>query len=91
MTNLEKLRKQIDIIDLEILNLLEQRLRVVQKISQTKQQANLSTRSIAREAEILQQWQQRKNLCSENFISKIVKLILKESRQFQKLLLKKTK
>lgn len=88
MTNLEELRKEIDSIDSKIIELLEQRLETVQKIAENKQKNKLPTQSKDRELEIINAWQSKKKLCSTDFITQIVQLILHESRQFQEKLKK---
>lgn len=88
MTNLDQLRKEIDSIDLNLLELLEKRFQTVKKIAETKQKINLPTQSIDREDEIIDSWLSHKKLCSTEFITQLVQLILHESRQFQEKLKK---
>ena len=52
MSDLEKLRKEIDLIDSEMANLFSKRMDVVTKISKLKKENNLQIRDLTREKEI---------------------------------------
>lgn len=52
--NLQQLRNRVSQIDRDILNLLNQRQRLVQEIGKTKQQQHLPMRDLKREEQVLQ-------------------------------------
>ena len=52
--NLQQLRNRVSQIDRDILNLLNQRQRLVQEIGKTKQQQHLPMRDLKREEDVLQ-------------------------------------
>lgn len=84
---LNPLRDKIDQIDQKILKLVEQRFQIAEKIAQHKTKRPI--RNLERENQVLENWLSQKILSSETFISKIVKLILQESRNIQKRFLNK--
>jgi chorismate mutase len=84
---LNPLRDKIDQIDQKILKLIEQRFQIAEKIAQHKTKTPI--RNLERENQVLENWLSQKILSSETFISKIVKLILQESRNIQKRFLNK--
>lgn len=79
---LKKFRKQIDKIDQKIINLLENRFLISQKIAEFKK--NSKIKNSLREQEILNNWHSKIKISSIEFTNKIVNLILKESRRIQK-------
>jgi monofunctional chorismate mutase len=83
MTNLEQYRKQIDQIDEKILDLLEKRLQVAEQIASHKRVNKINIVNPDREKQILDQWQSNRQKLSRTFISKIVSLILAESKKYQ--------
>jgi chorismate mutase len=84
---LNPLRKKIDQIDQKILKLLEQRFQIAEKIAHHKIKTPI--RNLERENQILENWLNQSKLASHSFVSKIVKLILQESRNIQKRFLNK--
>lgn len=81
---LEEWRKEIDLVDAEIIKLLNQRARIARKIGVLKVKAGLPVVDPEREAEIL------RNACSENQnliddagIISIYRRIIRESKRLQ--------
>lgn len=84
MKNLEYWRKKIDVIDIEIVKLINQRSKAVCKISILKTQANLPIIDLEREKEILQNVCQANNSDFENdLIIKIFQKIIQELHKLQ--------
>jgi chorismate mutase len=83
MTNLLKFRKQIDKLDQEILSRIEARIQIAKQIAEIKKENKIPTRNKQRENEIHQFWQEKNTTCSPNFITKLLNLLLKESRDQQ--------
>jgi len=88
---LKLLRKQIDSIDTQLVDLLMQRMKIVDKIGHYKMDNNISILQIKRWAEILKT---RTKLAEENqldleFINNMLKLIHEESIRIQKEIFKK--
>lgn len=82
---IEKLRKEIDGIDNNIIELLSKRRSIVKKISEIKKQKNMPIIDKAREQEIihrLKKLSKEKGL-DENFIACIYEEIIKNSRDEQ--------
>ena len=77
-------RKEIDLIDDEIIRLINQRTRIVKKIGILKVKAGLPIVDPPREEEILDKIYSAKSVCPEtNSIIGIYRKILHESRQIQ--------
>lgn len=89
MTNLLKFRKQIDKLDQEILKKIEARIEIAKQIAEIKKENKIPTRNKQREAEVHQSWQEKNTTCSPNFLTKLVNLLLKESRDQQIKIIKK--
>lgn len=88
MENLDNLRTKINKIDLEIISKIEQRLTISQKIGYLKKEQKIATRNQKRELEIENTWLSAIKIASPLFTKKLLHLILKESRQIQKNLIK---
>lgn len=84
MDSLQKLRQQINQIDQNLILTLEQRFKISSQISQLKQVQKLKIQDKQRELELLKTWKTQNKDLSEDFITKILKLILTESKKIQK-------
>jgi len=84
-TPLDRMRKQIDIIDDEIMNILASRMEVARQIGQYKKENNMTILQNERWLEVLQKFVERgkKNGLSEYFITRIIKSIHYESIEQQ--------
>lgn len=82
---LEKLRKEIDKIDENLVLLLGRRFDLVKKIALIKKKLNLPITDINRERQILERSKKiNQNLdLNPEFIEKILKLIIVESKRLQ--------
>lgn len=81
---LEDWRKEIDAVDLQILNLIRQRTKIVREIGVLKAQAGLSVIDANREKEILKKISGMIGSVPENkSIVNIFKEIIRESRRIQ--------
>jgi len=85
ITNLDKLRAEIDMIDKELLNILSKRLHVVKKIGNYKKQHQITILQLERWKEIVQSRLliAKKLDMHEEFLMKLLQLIHKESIQLQ--------
>lgn len=88
MENLNNLRTKINKIDFEIISKIEQRLTISKKIGYLKKEQKIATRNKKRELEIENAWYSAIKIASPLFTKKLLHLILKESRQIQKNLIK---
>ena len=82
---IEKLRKEIDSIDSNILELLSKRKSIVKKISEIKKQKNKPIIDEGREQEIMgriKKLAKEKGL-DENFIGSVYEIIINNSRNEQ--------
>lgn len=84
-TQLERFRKEIDLIDEEILHILASRMKVVRSIGQYKKDNNMTILQSSRWQEILQKYIERgvQNGLSEEFITRLIKNIHDESIEQQ--------
>lgn len=81
---LDEWRNEIDAIDAEIVNLINQRARVAQKIGILKAKAGLPIVDLEREEAILRNACARsKGILGNDSIARIFKRIIQESRQIQ--------
>lgn len=74
---LQKLRKQIDKIDKKIKKQLSKRELLVKEVGKTKKQLGLELEDLEREAKVL-------TGLGENYVGKIYKKIIEESKNIQK-------
>lgn len=84
---LSSLRKKIDEVDLQLLELLAQRLNISEEIAEYKRQNNLPIQDRKRELEIItQRIEKFKQLGfdDEMFVTKLFELIMHKSREVQK-------
>ncbi|RLG56971.1 MAG: chorismate mutase [Candidatus Hydrothermarchaeota archaeon] len=83
--SIDKLRKQIDEIDEEILTLIAKRMQKAKKIGEIKRTKGLKIKDNEREREVIEKWKRKaKELnLSKEFVEKIVKEIIRESRDVQ--------
>ena len=81
--NIEKLRKEVDIIDCELVFLLAKRFKIAKTIISLKGRNGLPTKDIIREENILKEVGKlaKKLKISTEFIGDIFKKILKESKR----------
>ncbi len=80
---LNEIRKEIDILDNQILELIEERFELVKKVAQTKKKKGLPIRDIAREEEIINNKIQKTDL-PEQFVKKLYRLIIDTSIKMEK-------
>jgi len=83
MDKLKTLRKKVDELDYELLDVLKRRLMVSKEIGKFKRKNGLMIRDRKREKEILVDKIEKSSLSGE-FVKKLFKLILNESRRIQK-------
>jgi len=83
--SIDKLRKQIDEIDEEILTLIAKRMQKAKKIGEIKRTKGLKIKDNEREREVIEKWKRKaKELnLSKEFVERIVKEIIRESRDVQ--------
>ncbi len=83
--SIDKFRKQIDEIDEEILTLIAKRMQKAKKIGEIKRTKGLKIKDNEREREVIEKWKRKaKELnLSKEFVEKIVKEIIRESRDVQ--------
>lgn len=84
-SQLDRMRKEIDLIDEELLNLLASRMKVARSIGQYKKENNMTILQSARWQEILNKFIERgtQNGLSEEFITRFIKNIHDESIEQQ--------
>ena len=76
---LESLRKEIDVLDKEVLNLLNKRKKVVESIFKVKSEMGLSVRDIEREKKMFKARQKWGKNYNPNFIKKLFELLISNS------------
>ncbi len=82
---LKNLRQNIDDIDEKILNLLENRMRIVREVGDLKQELDISVEDLNRENEIIQRLTQHSSgKLSENQLIRIFTTVFKSSKQIQR-------
>ncbi len=95
MVDLDKLltlRRKIDKIDNEILNLILQRLELVKKVSNEKQKRNIPVVDPERESQILTNITKMAKMkgYDEGSIEKIFKIIINSAKEFEQKLVNKS-
>ena len=83
---LSSLRKKIDNVDLQLLELLAQRLKISREIAEYKRQNNLPIQDRKRELEVItKRIEKFKQLGfdDEIFVTKLFELIMRKSREVQ--------
>ena len=82
---LKKLRKEIDDIDSKIVELIEQRMKVVCEVGDLKKNLEISVEDLTREKEIIQRLTSNssKNLTEKQLI-RIFSAVFKSSKQIQR-------
>ena len=83
---LSSLRKKIDHVDLQLLELLAQRLNISREIAEYKRQNNLPIQDRKRELEVItERIEKFKQLGfdDEIFVTKLFELIMRKSREVQ--------
>lgn len=85
MDDLKKLRKLVDLIDSELVNLISARQQLAEAIGKLKKQNKISIKNPLREQVILDRTTSiaRKKKLDDEFVKKIFKLIIKHSRKIQ--------
>lgn len=84
---LEKVRKEIDSIDAEILKLLAKRLEICKRLGEYKKKNHLPIQNKEREKEIIRDRARKLKELGfdhENFAQELFELIMKKSREVQK-------
>lgn len=84
--NLKNLRKQIDEIDQEMMNLFIKRMDIVSYIAQTKAINKIDTIDLNREKEILEKINNNSNNLIKSYYSKVQKVLFEISKEYQKTL-----
>jgi chorismate mutase len=81
MSKLDQLRKDIDIIDEELIHVLASRMKVAREIGQYKKDNNITILQSNRWKEILEKFSQKanQNKLSEDFITRVIKAVHDES------------
>jgi chorismate mutase len=84
-TKLERMRKDIDLIDEEIMNLLASRMKIAREIGVYKKENNMTILQASRWQEVLDKYLDKgsRHGLSEDFISRIIKSIHDESIEQQ--------
>ena len=84
--SLEDLRKEIDAIDHELLQILAKRMGAVKKVGELKKELNLPTASEERRKQVLEFYisQAQKLSLSENFVQKLYELIHDHALEIEK-------
>lgn len=84
-TKLDRLRKEIDILDDEIMNVLASRMKIAREIGQYKKENNMTILQTDRWQEILNKFVERglQNGLTEEFITRVIKSIHDESIEQQ--------
>ena len=81
---LKILRKNIDNIDEKILDLLEDRMKIVQGVGELKQELDISVEDLNREGEIIERLNQHSSgKLSEKQLIRIFTSVFKSSKQVQ--------
>jgi len=75
---LAELRKKIDIVDNQILELVEDRLELADKVAQVKKKKSMPLRDLAREEEVIRNKCEKTDL-PEEFVRKLYRLIIDEA------------
>ena len=84
LQELKKKRKEIDLIDQKLLILLNQRLRIAQKIGKIKKEMGKKIYDPEREKEILEKLKiKNKGPMKEEDLKKVFNIIIKVCRKFQ--------
>lgn len=82
-TNLKKLRKKIDSIDRKVIQLLCKRFKAVEEIADVKKNLGLSVNDEVREREVIRNCKSAAKGLNEEFVEKLAKLILAQSKKIQ--------
>lgn len=82
-TNLKKLRKKIDSIDRKVIQLLCKRFKAVEEIADVKKNLGLSVNDEVREREVIRNCKNAAKGLNEEFVEKLAKLILAQSKKIQ--------
>lgn len=82
---LEEIRKEIDLLDDELVDVLGKRMELVKQVAAVKAKGGIPIRQIKREEELLARQRQaaRKHELGEEFIEKIFRVVLDESCRIQ--------
>lgn len=80
---LNQIRKEIDILDNQILEMIEARFELVDKVAQTKKKKGLPIRDLAREEEVINSKIQKTDL-PEEFVKKLYRLIIDTAIKMEK-------
>jgi len=80
---LESFRKEIDEIDLELIKLIEKRLKICKDVGKCKLKNDISVENKQREKEVIQKLISKTSL-DKRFVSKLFELLLDESKRLQR-------
>ncbi|MCK4670740.1 MAG: chorismate mutase [Nanoarchaeota archaeon] len=84
MKNLNNLRKQIEIIDIDIIRLLKKRFLIAKKIGKIKIDTNGTIKDKEREKQIIKRLIDKNKNINKEFICRLYKIIFKYSINLQK-------
>lgn len=87
--NLDKLRKDIDAVDDEIVKLIENRMKIAAEIASYKKENNLPVLNSAREREILNSVASKSSPETKNYMRVLYSLMFELSRSYQSKILNK--
>ena len=78
-------RAEIDVIDNEIVKLLKKRFNIAEEIGRAKKTLGIDVVDIDRDSEVLENYKKHAEAeLNEEFLTELVKLILKYSKEAQK-------
>ncbi|NOZ76939.1 MAG: chorismate mutase [Euryarchaeota archaeon] len=80
---LEEYRREIDAIDGKIIELLEDRFRIIGDIARVKKAQGQAIYDAGREEEVRQRWREALRDLDREFVDGVVDLILRESKRVQ--------
>ncbi len=83
METIENLRKQIDTIDDQILELIKKRMKMAQHIGQVKQMQRVPILQENREAEILGRLTQKRQELPHNLVTELWGVLFKHAKSLQ--------
>ncbi len=88
MSNLEKLRSEIDEIDEKIISLLGQRMEIAKEVAFIKKEENIKVLNSNREKEILDNIQKKVKRNLGEYIKEIYISIMTQSKKYQESVIK---
>ncbi len=80
---LNKLRKEINLVDESLLNILEKRFEIIDRVALFKSKQNLPIENRQRESEIIETLERKNTKLDPNLIKDILKIIFNYSKDKQ--------